>query len=191
MREAKYRLAWIQYATEGRTGMDGQLVVEFGFLQLRLTCELIALGGLALQDGTNSVPKRLHGSYSADEVMRGLERLNAHFFPEPLIGPVLTESGFKRFDVRTTDVLSRTELLHLYTKICGTALHRGSLKNILKERPPVRKQFPELTDPMRKLTNLLEIHRIGLAENRTQILCWLNYGPEQEVRTMQAEAITP
>lgn len=191
MTEVNVRLSWIEYAAQGRTGMDAPLVREFGYLQLRMICELIALGCLALHGevpATRSV--RLQGSFSADEVMKGLARLHPDFFPQAVLEPISLPTGVKHFEVRQEGHMTREELLNLYNRHCGDALHRGSYKNLLKPRPPIQKNFPELMNPAQRIINLLAIHRIGLLGGQTQLICWMHHGPNSGVRVSVARAVT-
>jgi hypothetical protein len=57
MQEAKARLFATDAALEGRTGLPNAMICEFCFLQLRMLCELIALGCLnrpGFAGGSNS-----------------------------------------------------------------------------------------------------------------------------------------
>jgi hypothetical protein len=178
MTEAKIRTQWIEYAAQGRTGMDGQMVREFGHLQLRMICELVALGCLVAHGDIEATKtSRFRSSFSADEILKGLEGLNPAFFPSPWV-EVPTGPGLHHFEGRSAaDYTTKDELLTLYGRTCGTILHKGSLKNLMKPQPPVQKNFPELMVPAQRLMNLLSVHRISLDENATQFMCWLTYAP--------------
>jgi hypothetical protein len=78
MEEAKHRLACIDGAIDGRTGLPYQAVVEFCFLQLRMLCELIALGCLIAHGDVNPGAK-LRKAYAADEIIGLLEKLHPFF----------------------------------------------------------------------------------------------------------------
>eukprot|EP01035_Chromulina_nebulosa_P014466 gene14466-19143_t len=82
MTEVKIRTSWIEYASQGRTGMDGQMVREFGFLQLRMICELIALACLVAHgDIAATKTTKLQSAFAANDIIKSLEKLNPSAFP--------------------------------------------------------------------------------------------------------------
>lgn len=178
MTELKIRLRWLEYAANGKTGMDAQMVTEFGFLQLRMACELVALGCLVAHgDLAATKTGKFQSVFSADTILKGLENLNPNFFPTPWV-QVPTSPGHHHFEDRSADdFTTKEELLVLYGRVCGNVLHKGSLKNLMKPVPPVQKNFPALMEPAQRLANLLSIHRISLLGNTRQFMCWLEYAP--------------
>src|SRR5215471_3193268 len=68
MQEAKARLLAMDMALEGKTGLPEVAVREYRFLQLRMLCELIALGCLTAQ-GDLQIGK-LKDEYRADKIIR-------------------------------------------------------------------------------------------------------------------------
>ena len=119
MEEAKYRLFAMDTALEGRTGLPPGATREYCFLQLRMLCELIALGCLTahgdLQTG------KLKKAYEADRIIRGLQRLHPKCYP---IAAIRTDKGPKLIHEHG---LTKEELVKLYWK-CGNVLHRGSFE---------------------------------------------------------------
>ena len=79
MHEAKARLLAMDTALEGKTGLPEVAVREYCFLQLRMLCELIALGCLTahgdLQTG------KLKDEYKADKIIKRLQQLHPDFYP--------------------------------------------------------------------------------------------------------------
>ena len=136
MEEAKYRLFAMDTALEGRTGLPPGATREYCFLQLRMLCELIALGCLTahgdLQTG------KLKGRYEADKIIRGLQPLHSDFYP---IAAIRTDKGPKVYE----GGLTKEELPKLYGK-CGDVpekasrrYHRGNIrKRILQRLKPGR-----------------------------------------------------
>jgi hypothetical protein len=128
MEEAKYRLQAMDTALIGITGLPRGAIVEFGFLQLRLLCELIAVGCLTahgdLQTG------KLKKAYEADKIIKGLERLRSKFYP---LGAIRTGDLIK---LRRDGFLTKEELLKLYwsegtMKTCQHGyIRRSSLKRL-------------------------------------------------------------
>src|SRR6516225_496582 len=78
MHEAKRRLSAMDTALEGKTGLPEVAVREYCFLQLRMLCELIALGCLTahgdLQTG------KLKDEYKADKILSRLQQLHSDFY---------------------------------------------------------------------------------------------------------------
>jgi hypothetical protein len=111
MHEAKRRLLAMGTALEGKTGLPKGVVCEFCFLQLRMLCELIALGCLTAHGDLMS--GKLRETWQADKIIRGLEELHPDFYP-----------------IAATEVLfTKEELIKLYWK-CGDLLHRGTFETL-------------------------------------------------------------
>ncbi|HEX4183055.1 MAG TPA: hypothetical protein VHY34_07345 [Caulobacteraceae bacterium] len=189
--EAKFRIQWIEYALSGRTGLDAPLVREFGYLQLRMICELVALGCLTVHgDIQETRTRRFQDDHAADRILDGLERLHHHFYPRPSV-EVLTGPAGRQLDPLPPDAyLTKNELLDLYRRQCGSALHKGSLKNLLKSKPTRQTQFPELVLATQKMAALLRVHLIGLLDDRTQIICFF-HNTQGVVAAIAAEVAAP
>ena len=82
--EVKVRVSAIAGAINGHTGLPSPLVREFSFLQLRMICELIALGCLTAHGGIpgTQTPK-MQKQWSAETIMEELEALHPDFYPQP------------------------------------------------------------------------------------------------------------
>src|SRR5262245_52485138 len=121
MLEAKHRLLAMDTVLSGRTGIPNGAISEFGFLQLRMLCELIALGCLTahgdLQTG------KLKEAYEADRIIRRLQRLHSELYP---LGARRTGDQIK---LRRDGFLTKEELPKLYWR-CGDLLHRGSYEDL-------------------------------------------------------------
>lgn len=188
MGELKIRIGWLQYAAQGRTGMDGQMVREFGFLQLRMCCELVALACLVAHGDLEATKSsKFQSTGSADDIMKSLEKLNPNCFPHAV---VMTSPGPNRhhFEERPeADYMTKAEFYRLYARECGSILHKGNLKNLLKPTSPVQKSFPELFEPAQKLLFLLGQHKIALDDGYLQFICLLGDFSE-DVRIIIGEA---
>jgi len=174
MTELKIRISWLQYAGQGRTGMDGHMVREFGFLQLRMCCELVALACLVAHgDIDETKASKFQSAGSADDIMKGLEKLNPGSFPHAV---VMTTPGpsHHHFEKRPeADCMTKAEFFRLYTRECGTVLHKGNLRNLLKPTSPIQTHFPELFQPAQRLMFLLGQHIIALNDGNVQFICLL------------------
>jgi hypothetical protein len=72
MREVKERVGAIEHALNGRTGLHEIQVQEFCYLQLRLLCELIALGCLVAH-GHIKETRKIKDQWSANIIISMLE----------------------------------------------------------------------------------------------------------------------
>ena len=76
MEEIKLRISSIEYATSGLLHFHPVIIREFAYLQLRMICELIALGCLVAHgDVPATKSKMLSKVWQADEI---LKRLASH-----------------------------------------------------------------------------------------------------------------
>jgi hypothetical protein len=132
MVEVMIRVYSLNSATMTPTPIPQPLIREYCFLQLRMLCELIALGCLVAH-GDITKTKYFQKAYKADDILQRLEKLHPDFFPYPFKSTITPPSpGFpgelKMEDVET-DYLKKDELIQLYVK-CGSILHKGQLAQI-------------------------------------------------------------
>lgn len=77
-------MACVERAALGLTGLPSFAVRDFGFLQLRMICEDIALGCLVAHgDITESNRRKFAREHSADRIMSMLHDLHPNFYPQP------------------------------------------------------------------------------------------------------------
>jgi hypothetical protein len=193
MEEAKARIAAVDAAINGRLGLPDMIIEEFAYLQLRLLCEIVALGCLlAHGDFTQAQLNKLRGEYDADTIIKTLENLNPTFYPIPvkmtIRSPSLGDPGEVHLDeVPDGSFLTKAELLALYGRT-GNWLHRGKLKQ-LESRPPYTGiDLPRVKEYAAKIVRLLEQHRIRSPDNKKHWLCALS-GPDGKI--MMAFAQSP
>jgi hypothetical protein len=168
MEEAKVRLACMEAALTGRSGLPGPIVQEFCFLQLRMLCELIALGCLVAH-GDIRATTSLRKEWSAEKIIGAMEKLHPDFYPSPRI-PKRTGPNSMHFDDFSGEYLTKAEFIKLVGK-CGGALHRGSLKKLLSSKMPIQTNFPELVKWGQKIIALLNVHLMLLQDKKTTIIC--------------------
>jgi hypothetical protein len=106
--------------------VPAHVIDESAYLQLRIICELITIGCLVAHGDISAT--RVGKLLSANRptvIMPEMGKLHPHFYPVPfnMDGETYTElkSGF----------LTQSDLLDLYGE-CGDALHRGTLKKVLR-----------------------------------------------------------
>src|SRR5215211_5690148 len=84
LEEVKIQIASIEAALRGGTPFPGPIVREFCYLQLRMLCELIALGCLVAHGDIRAAQsKDLQKEWSAYRIMDALEKLHPGFYPRP------------------------------------------------------------------------------------------------------------
>jgi hypothetical protein len=155
MHEAKRRLIAMDTALVGRTGLPNGTICEFCFLQLRMLCELIALGCLTAHGDLET--GKLKEAYQADRIIRRLEQLHPKFYPyaatDGETGTELKEGSF-----------TKEELMKLYWK-CGDVLHRGSIQTLWS-----RLRYADAVEEIRtwkeKIEALLSDHAIFMADGK-------------------------
>jgi len=173
LEEAKIRIASIDAAISGRAGLPAPLVREYSYLQqLRMLCELIALGCLTAHGEIKATQTaKFQKEYAADKIIKRLEDLHPNFYPHAVRGTV--RHGQLHLDKLESGFLSKAELIKLYTK-CGEQLHRGSLKNLLTSKrqaqPP---NFVDIADWLNKIITLLNEHHIASLDNLSHFICVL------------------
>jgi hypothetical protein len=180
MEEVKIRLACIDAATMGSTGLPGPIVRELCFLQLRMICELIALGCLVAHGDIKAAHSgKFQKEYSAQNILENLGKLHPDFYPFPVIVKRMPDGNFE-MEHDSTQHFSKEELLGFYGK-SGASLHRGSLKKLLKPQMPVETHFRSITSIADKIRKLLGMHTHYLFD-RSQFICQLS-NPNDRGRT--------
>jgi hypothetical protein len=168
MDEVKRRTNFMKEIAEGRPPLPQVIVQEISYLQLRLICELIALGCLVAHGDIPEVSaKKLRDEYAADAIVKALEKLHPEFYPTPG-DQVLDQTGkVIRVDDVESGFLTKQELPRLWGR-CGDYLHRGTLRSILdgKERPIEMRKIQSWRD---KIVRLLNHHQIHLSDGRHQL----------------------
>ena len=159
MEEAKIRAYSINTITNNPIGLPPPLVREYCFLQLRMLCELIALGCLVAHgDIKETKAKDFQKAYKADDILKRLGELHPAFYPVP-VTPVFGNASV-HLEVIETGFLTKSDLIELYGK-CGDVLHKGNLRRLLSPRIPSQTNFPDINNWGQKTLNLLSSHRIS------------------------------
>ncbi len=143
LEEMKLRTLSISGSTANPGFLPSPVVRESCFLQLRMPCELIALGCLVAHGDIEATrTTKLQKAWQADDILNALERLHPDFFPTPVVKTAIGP-GQLHFANRTPDFLTKQELLSLFQK-CGRELHRGSVRSLMKPRMPHQTNFPDI-----------------------------------------------
>ncbi|WP_197413853.1 hypothetical protein [Terracidiphilus gabretensis] len=168
MEEAKFRALSINTLTNSGCALPVPLQREYCFLQLRMLCELIALGCLVAHgDIKETKSASLQRAYHAGEIVKRLEKLHPNFYPSPR--KLVFNPGHVHLGDYDREFLTKSELITLYGK-CGDALHKGSVRQLLdpKNQPPA--DFRDIQEWGQKILNLLSVHLISRREGRFHLI---------------------
>jgi len=163
MVEAMFRLDLVDAIYEARATSEARVVREICYLQFRFLCEIIALGCIVAH---GSYTKRLLETREPDKILNEMQKLNEHFYPQPI--EATFDPATKAHNIKVTpqkNHLTKKELAKLWGK-CGDALHLAPLKKALK----AQSHDPDLKDIVTwsaKLSGLLADHIIALKQNPT------------------------
>jgi hypothetical protein len=168
MDEARIRITGIGSVIEHRNQWAPKLLEEFVYLQLRMLCEIIAVGCL-IAHGDIKDRKTLK-AWSAQAIMDALDRIGADSYPRGVKISVDEKTKELTWDYHKDTQLSKKELVALWNK-CGAFLHRGALSKLLAN---IGKQLKVELDPVlsdvEKIQNLLAQHVIFAADNHSHFL---------------------
>jgi len=156
MEEAKFRALSINTLTGTNVALPVVLLRESCFLQLRMLCELIALGCMVAHGIKET--KALQKCYNAGDIVKSLEKLHPNFYPIPR-RPVFSP-GHVHLGDYDREFLTKDELLTLYGR-CGDVLHRGSLRRLLNPRNLSSDDFQDIRHSGQNILNLLSVHTIS------------------------------
>lgn len=189
MREIKLRVKSMSQMHDlcGPTGLHPQAALDYDYLQLRLICELIAIGCMVAHDHPKAL-YRLRGAWRPEEILRDLEEVFPSFYPIPISNPI-HEGATLRYNVlTTTDCLTRTELPKVWT-VCGGRLHE-TLSAILARRP-VAPDFTEVESFVAKIKSLLACHQITLKDQDKHFLVLMGKDADDPVTYYEASFFPP
>src|SRR6476659_632254 len=132
MQEAKARLSSINAVLNNDIGLRAIAVQDFGYIQLRMLCELIALACIVAHgDLVKTKAAGLRDEWRVGKIMKALDGIHQDFFPrratQKRLGPGHSECTI----LPKKESMSKAELNRLYT-ICGDSLHRGDIRNLDK-----------------------------------------------------------
>jgi len=159
MEEVKVRALSINTATKQPNELPIFLIREYCFLQLRILCELIALGCLVAHGDLEEIKtKKLQKAYQPDEIIKRLTNLHPDFYPIPV--KMIIGDNSIHLDEINNGYLTKERLITLYGK-CGDLLHKGNLKKIIEQSVPDKRDFQDINEWGQKILNLLSVHRVS------------------------------
>jgi hypothetical protein len=168
LEEAKIRINSVEQALAGTIPLPGPFLREYCFLQLRMLCELIAIGCFVVHGDINkSGIGKIKKTWSAEDIINSLTDIHPAFYPIPHLQEK-TPTGFN-LTALSDGYLTKDDLITL-VHISGSHLHRGSVKKILKGPQPIQFNFPDVLGWLQKIGKLLSLHMIPLFQEGTLIL---------------------
>ncbi len=168
MSEIKGRHELLAEIARGKYGLPSVAANEFIYLELRMICELIALGCLAAHGDIPATHSgQLRKLWKPSDILERLGDLHPNFYPVPAEEEV--ENGYLvgAFENPAIKHLTKRELLRLYS-VCGRVLHRGSMKN-LSQQTVSQADFNKTKDWASKLKGLLNRHLIHLRDPQKKL----------------------
>jgi hypothetical protein len=172
--EARVRIISSESVLNGRNALEAPLAVEFGYLQLRMLCEVVALSCLVAHGDINETrTNKFQKEYAADNIIKKLEPLHANFFPRPI--ELQSSPGRHHAEYITEGFLTKSELLSLYHE-CGDRLHRGSLAKFRSSAPKAHAaDLEKLRSLGKKFAVLLNTHHVASQNNESHFVCFLSH----------------
>jgi hypothetical protein len=194
MDEVKVRIDSIDRALRGQTGFAGPLVREYCYLQLRLLCELIGLACLVAHgDKPATQSGQLGKEWSADAIIKALEKLRPHFYPIPVIQTTTpipgTENKHHHLQEIDPQPFPKEALLGLYGDT-HRYLHRGNVTKLLNSDTPIEpfSNFQDVNSWAQKINDQLQNHLIFINEKEVIACVLRNRDDNMRVQVVTASA---
>lgn len=140
------------------------LIDEFCYLQLRLTCECLAIACLAAQ-GDFATHKAFRDRYEPGVIFKALEGLYPAFFPTPSVMQSTGEGSWHFDEVGHGNSITRDEIEQIWN-ISGDHLHRGSAKRYLQDEQNI--DLLGITKLKVKIWNLMMDHILVLSDHKSR-----------------------
>jgi hypothetical protein len=162
MDEIKFRIEWIKNVIHAKIMIAQTIGADLGYLELRMICELIALGCLVAHGDIRATRSgRLTESYEADLLIKALSKLHPEFYPQPMVRlpfqePVPSIVGRKLAPPPPikAEFLTQKDMAMLW-RTCGARLHRGNLNDILAHKQ-IDSDFSPIGKAVDKIVFLLD-----------------------------------
>jgi hypothetical protein len=141
---------------------------EFCYLQLRLSCELIA-SACVVAHGDLQIAQtgKMQNEDRAPVILKMLEEAHPNFYPRPTRQILDAAGNVECVTAITSGYLSKEELPKLYAK-CGNEIHKGKVK---KAGRPINQavSFKEIGEWRSKIMTLLGHHAISLHDSPSEV----------------------
>jgi hypothetical protein len=186
MQEVKDRIVVIDHAMAKESTLWPRAAYELCHLQLRLICEVIALGSLAAHgDVPGAYSKRLLKTYEPHKIFLELQGLHPNFYPRACKKEIQqTPQQIEVLMLEDEEFPSKDDLIALHGKT-GNVLHRGRLKDIGR---PIRLDFQEFQTWRNKIVDMLAVHLISLIDRERYVLVIMQDPATGQVATAEITA---
>lgn len=132
---------------------------EFGYLQLRHICELIAIGCLVAQ-GDYETFRNFTTEYNPKKIFKSLQNINPDFFPQP--SKRIYKNGSHLLEANCVEgAADRQKIVDIWSE-SGGHLHRASLNNYLQKTFKPLPETAHIEDAHIAIALLLKSHIIPL-----------------------------
>lgn len=172
LNEVRVRITGFSTIVKGTSSLPSWLTAELLYLQLRLLCELVAVGCLVAHgDMGKEEVQQLGKRHEPGLILKKLEELHPQFFPRPI--SVTSGENVHHIEHAKSDFLTKEEFLRLYAE-CHRHLHRGNLSQIFSQINP--KKPPRIEDALHwaaQLLALLNCHHIASFIEGKNLICFL------------------
>jgi hypothetical protein len=178
LREIKYRIEDIDILLSDQCELYEKVREECCYLQLRMICELIAFGCLIVHKELNP-NKSVMKSYEASKIMISLKKMHKKFFPQPIESEDVIGGNFPEWKSKESGFFTQTDLIELWARRAGSALHRGRAASLFSNEKPV--DFDEIRQWRSKIIALLNRHTIVAKDEKILLYCIMNSRETGEV----------
>jgi hypothetical protein len=172
LNEISVRIEILNMAINGRMDLSPPFIREISYLQLRMMCELVAIGCLVAHgDISDTKSSNLQKEFNAEKIISRLDSLHSNFYPHPVrLSKNANSTHMERIE---SGFLTKLDLINLYRK-CGDKLHRGRLKSFkVSSDKMIQADFSDILEWGKKFIVLLEQHHIASLNNLSHFICIL------------------
>lgn len=144
--------------------LDNRLAAEYCLLQLRMSCELFAIGCIAIH---TDVPQttRLQKMWNADSIMSAFEKIKPEFLPQGVRDEKQPDGFYQQYAV--DGAMTKDEFLKSYN-LFGGMLHTGNFQRY-KEASVETYDFSTIEEFLEKFMKLLSAHIYFLEQNKAMV----------------------
>ncbi|MNS30652.1 hypothetical protein D3C72_626880 [compost metagenome] len=188
MEEVKSRLHAINTILRDRNLFEPRIARESCYLQLRMIAELVALSCVVAHDKlTLGEMKNLRREYSADVILKRMERRHENFFPRAVFLRK-TEDGRGHIDRTEKLGFTAAEMGKLWVRT-GEVLHVGAQKK-LRSRKAIDPELADVRSYVERIIDLLSFHAVITVDETHAMICEMNSADTGRV-TMAIAAAEP
>jgi hypothetical protein len=168
MIELKIRLDSVIKVATTESEIPAQIRYELCYLQLRMICELMALGCLVVHGDVQATRTgKLKKEYAADRIIKTLEKLHPSFYPQPS-KQIQNQDGSIAVSPITSGFLTKDAFVKLYAE-CGDILHRGTFINLGNKIRPHTVSFSRVMSWCQQIFVLLNHHQIAIVDSSYEV----------------------